>query len=258
MEWQTDDDAMADFPVWSLAAPARRSLQQDDARTAIDAAYPLDANWLSLLALTGRYGTWRLAYCWTFKRWVDCLVAILALIVLAPILLVVSIAILGTMRSPVVFKQRRIGKGGATFVVYKFRTMIAERRQESQPFGGVERRVRHKSADDPRVTRIGHILRKTSLDEVPQLINVIRGEMALVGPRPELPEIVAGYQPWQHQRHLVRPGLTGWWQVQGRSDRPMHENTEMDLHYVARMSPGFDLRILLRTLRVVLLRSGAF
>jgi lipopolysaccharide/colanic/teichoic acid biosynthesis glycosyltransferase len=173
-------------------------------------------------------------------------------------LLLVSIAILSTMRSPVVFKQTRVGKDGATFVVYKFRTMIRDRRCEIQPYDGVDRRLRHKSAEDPRVSKVGRFLRKTSLDEVPQLINVVRGEMALVGPRPELVEIVERYQPWQHQRHLVRPGLTGWWQVHGRSDRPMHENTEMDLHYIAHMSPVFDLRIMLRTFRVVLLRSGAF
>jgi lipopolysaccharide/colanic/teichoic acid biosynthesis glycosyltransferase len=117
---------------------------------------------------------------------------------------------------------------------------------------------RHKMPDDPRVTRAGRLLRRTSVDEWPQLINVIRGQMSLVGPRPELPNIVKTYEPWQHLRHLVRPGMTGWWQVQGRSDLPMHEHTELDLYYVKHVSFRLDLQITARTVGVVLRGLGAF
>jgi lipopolysaccharide/colanic/teichoic acid biosynthesis glycosyltransferase len=136
--------------------------------------------------------------------------------------------------------------------------MIPDRRRNNLPYDGPERRIRHKSRTDPRVTRLGKLLRSTSIDELPQLVNVLLGDMSLVGPRPELPAIVAGYAPWQHQRHLVRPGITGWWQVRGRSDFPMHEHTELDIYYVAHKSLWFDLRILFETVRTVLVRSGAF
>ncbi len=130
----------------------------------------------------------------------------------------------------------------------------AERRQD----GGCRRR-NHKSADDPRHTRLGRFLRRTSLDELPQLINVIRGDLSLVGPRPELPEVVAHYEPWQHARHWVRPGITGLWQVTERGNgEPMHEHVEADLTYIRSLSAFTDLRILLLTIPVTmgLSRSG--
>ena len=115
-----------------------------------------------------------------------------------------------------------------------------------------------KSRDDPRVTRLGRFLRRWSLDEVPNLFNVLVGEMSLVGPRPEQPWIVERYEPWQRKRLAAPPGMTGWWQVNGRSDRPLHENVEYDLYYIQNYSPWLDVAILLRTIPVVLRGRGAF
>jgi lipopolysaccharide/colanic/teichoic acid biosynthesis glycosyltransferase len=190
----------------------------------------------------------------------DLAVAGLALALLSPLLLVVALAIRLDSRGSAVFRQQRVGLGGRPFIVLKFRTMrVAEPGEEVKFFkaenGGVSHKVRH----DPRVTRVGRVLRKTSLDELPQLVNVLKGEMSLIGPRPELVSIVQQqYQPWQHRRHLVRPGITGWWQVCGRSDKPMHENTELDLYYVDHVSLSLDLRVLLRTVGTVVRGAGAF
>jgi lipopolysaccharide/colanic/teichoic acid biosynthesis glycosyltransferase len=141
----------------------------------------------------------------------------------------------------------------------KFRTMRAERRlRPSGPPSGAERRRRHKSIGDPRVTRVGHVLRRTCFDELPQLLNVLRGEMSLVGPRPELPSIVDTYEPWQHWRHLVTPGITGWWQVNRAADQLMHEATELDIYYVQHHSLLLDLKIIARTFGAVIDGRGAY
>ena len=116
----------------------------------------------------------------------------------------------------------------------------------------------HKSVDDPRVTRVGRVLRRTSLDELPQIFNILVGEMSLIGPRPEIPYLVDMYEPWQRKRFAVPQGLTGWWQVNGRSDKPMHLHTEDDLYYVQNYSLLLDLKILLKTILVVLRGSGAY
>jgi lipopolysaccharide/colanic/teichoic acid biosynthesis glycosyltransferase len=116
----------------------------------------------------------------------------------------------------------------------------------------------YKTPCDPRVTRVGRVLRRFSLDELPQLINVIKGEMSLVGPRPEQTFIVEQYQPWQRQRLVVPPGITGWWQVSGRSDLPMHLNTEYDLFYIRNYSLWLDIVILLKTLGAVIVGRGAY
>ena len=216
------------------------------------------ADWTALLELAPHRECGRLLYLLVFKRWIDVALAGVALASLAPLLLVIGLAIRLDSRGPALFRQVRIGRGGRPFVVYKFRTMVADPGGDLQRFRGADGQLRHKVRNDPRVTRVGRLLRRTSLDELPQLINVVRGEMSVVGPRPELPAIVDGYESWQHRRHLVRPGMTGWWQVQGRSDRPMHENTELDLHYVEQLSFGLDARIVARTVRVVLCGSGAF
>jgi lipopolysaccharide/colanic/teichoic acid biosynthesis glycosyltransferase len=119
-------------------------------------------------------------------------------------------------------------------------------------------RVIHKKENDPRVTRVGKFIRATSLDELPQLLNVLKGEMSLVGPRPELPWLVEKYEPWQCKRFAVPQGITGWWQVNGRSDKLMHEHIEEDLFYIQNYSLLLDLRILYRTIGTVLKRSGAY
>jgi len=116
----------------------------------------------------------------------------------------------------------------------------------------------HKHRNDPRVTRLGRFLRRYSLDELPQFINVLRGEMSVVGPRPELPYLVEKYEPWQYVRFTVPQGLTGWWQVNGRSDKPMHLNTEKDIYYIENYSFWLDLQIILRTPWVLLHHEGAY
>ena len=193
-----------------------------------------------------------------FKRCIDVVIAGVVLMAFAPLLVAVALAVRRDSPGPIIFRQTRVGRYGRPFVVYKFRTMAWDPTTTLRLFLGPDGLWRHKIADDPRVTRLGRFLRRTSIDELPQLINVLRGEMSLVGPRPELPEIVANYESWQHRRHAVRPGLTGWWQIQGRSDQPMHEHTELDLQYVENLSPRLDAVILARSVRIVSRGLGAF
>jgi lipopolysaccharide/colanic/teichoic acid biosynthesis glycosyltransferase len=172
-------------------------------------------------------------------RALDIVVAAIALVILSPVLLAAAIAIKLGSRGPVIYRQRRVGKGGREFELLKLRTMV----RGSDPVG-VGKVV---ARDDPRVTAAGRFLRRTSLDEIPNLINVLRGEMAIVGPRPTIPAQVEDYTPLQHRRHEVRPGLTGWAQVQGRAGIPWEERIELDVEYVDRRSPALDLLILART-----------
>lgn len=252
-----------------LAQSSQPSIQLVDISTDLEFIVPTP---LPLDVTTGQH-TWirtlqaleqgpfvsRLMYTEGIKRLLDMIMATILLVLLAPVGLMIALAIKLEHRTPcVIFRQTRIGRHGRPFVIYKFCTMIADRRKDQQPFGGPFRRVAHKTPNDPRVTRVGRFLRSTSLDEIPQLINILRGEMSFVGPRPELPTIVAGYEDWQHMRHLVTPGLTGWWQVHGRSSRPMHENTDLDMYYVVNQSFRLDLAIMLRTIGVVVSRKGAF
>ena len=185
------------------------------------------------------------------KRVLDIVVASLGLVLIAPLMLVIAAMIRLDSPGPAIFRQERIGQGGRRFQILKFRTMV----------NGCDllRDGPHKRPDDARVTRVGRLLRRTSLDELPQLINVLRGEMSLVGPRPELPEIVdAHYEPWQYRRFLVPQGITGWWQVTGRGKKLMYEHTEDDLYYIENASFRFDLLILAKTVVAVLRREGAF
>jgi lipopolysaccharide/colanic/teichoic acid biosynthesis glycosyltransferase len=169
----------------------------------------------------------------------DLIVASIALAILSPLLLITAVAIKLGSRGPVFYRQRRIGKDGREFEMLKLRTMV----EGSDPVGYGTAVTR----DDPRVTRIGRFLRRTSLDEVPNLVNVLRGEMAVVGPRPTIPAQVDDYTPRQRRRHEVRPGITGWAQVQGRAGIPWEERIELDIEYVERRSIGLDLRILAKT-----------
>jgi lipopolysaccharide/colanic/teichoic acid biosynthesis glycosyltransferase len=178
----------------------------------------------------------------------DIVVAAIALAILSPILLLAAIAIRLGSRGPVVYRQRRVGLGGREFELLKLRTMV----EGSDPVG-VGTVV---SRDDPRVTGAGRLLRRTSLDEIPNLVNVLRGEMAIVGPRPTIPAQVKDYTPRQHRRHEVRPGLTGWAQVQGRAGIPWEERIELDVEYVEHRSALLDARILARTARLLLTGHG--
>jgi lipopolysaccharide/colanic/teichoic acid biosynthesis glycosyltransferase len=178
----------------------------------------------------------------------DILIAAAALAVLSPFLLAAAIAIKLGGRGPVFYRQRRVGRDGREFEMLKLRTMVPG----SDPVG-VGKVV---ARDDPRVTRAGRFLRRTSLDEVPNLVNVLRGEMAIVGPRPTIHAQVDDYTPRQRRRHEVLPGITGWAQVQGRAGIPWEERIELDVWYVDHRSAALDARILAKTVWLVLTGQG--
>jgi lipopolysaccharide/colanic/teichoic acid biosynthesis glycosyltransferase len=164
-------------------------------------------------------------------------------------------------RGAAIFTQERVGENGRIFKMYKFRTMFDGAEKDRHYVEKLDHNgmiLQDKTQPDPRVTRAGRILSKTSLDELPQLFNVLRGEMSLVGPRPEMPYLVEQYQPWQRRRFAVPQGMTGWWQINGRSDKPMHQNTQDDLYYVQNYSIWLDLLIIAKTIWVVLRRKGAY
>ncbi len=159
-----------------------------------------------------------------------------------------------------IFQQQRVGRGGRPFTAYKFRTMVADaeaRKAELAALNEADGPL-FKMRNDPRTTRVGRVLRRTSLDELPQFWNVWRGEMSLVGPRPPTPDEVADYAEWHKRRLDVTPGLTGLWQVLGRSDTSFDEMVRLDIYYAEKWSPGMDLRILLQTIPVVISGKGAY
>lgn len=191
------------------------------------------------------------------KPVIDLVGAVVLLVLTSPILIAASIAIVATMGRPAILRQDRVGKGGKVFTIYKFRTMEPDRRSTELEFVGEDRRKTHKHPHDPRITAVGRFLRVWSLDELPQFINVLKGDMSLVGPRPEMVNIVAGYEPWQHQRHVVKPGITGIWQVSHRGGKALHEATDVDLAYIDQLSAWTDLKILTMTpLAALGLRRG--
>jgi lipopolysaccharide/colanic/teichoic acid biosynthesis glycosyltransferase len=184
------------------------------------------------------------------RRALDIVAAALALVLCSPPLLLAMLAIRLESSGSVIYRQRRAGLDGEVFDLYKLRTMVhgAERL-------GSGLRI---DAGDERITRVGSLLRRTSFDEVPNLFNVLRGEMSLIGPRPTLPEQVAQYTPRQRGRLAVKPGITGWAQVNGRASLPWSERIELDLYYVEHRSLAFDLKILARTPALVLRGSGLY
>ena len=181
------------------------------------------------------------------KRLLDLGLSAMGLVVLAPFWGVMVLAIRLESRGAALFRQERIGLRGKPFMIYKFRTMDID----SPTFS-----PKPTSFDDERITRLGRFLRRSSLDELPQLVNVLKGEMSLVGPRPEQPFLVERYEDWQRQRLTVPPGMTGWWQVNGRK-QPMHDYVEEDLHYIEHRSFLFDLRILFRPIHAVAGADGS-
>ena len=194
------------------------------------------------------------------KRIFDLLITLISLPLSLPFMVLVTVAIRLDSPGAVILRQQRVGENGRLFMMYKFRTMVenADELRHLVEHMDENGNLIHKSQDDPRVTRVGRFLRSTSLDELPQLFNVLKGDMSLVGPRPELPYLVKRYETWQRKRFAVPQGITGWWQVNGRSDKPMHLHTEDDLFYVQNYSMWLDLQILLKTIWVALTRKGAF
>jgi lipopolysaccharide/colanic/teichoic acid biosynthesis glycosyltransferase len=192
------------------------------------------------------------------KRAMDVVGAVLGLVLLSPVLLVASIAIVLGEGRPILYSQTRIGLHGRPFRMYKLRTMVrdADARFDSVQHLNERHDVTFKSAADPRITRLGRLLRATSIDELPQLWNVLRGEMSLVGPRPPLEREIVHYDVWHRRRLSMKPGITGLWQVEARTDPEFDHWVERDLAYIDRWSLALDLRILLRTVPAVVGRTG--
>ena len=194
------------------------------------------------------------------KRMMDVIGASVALIAGLPLLATLAAMILIESRGPALYRSVRIGKGGRPFVFYKLRSMVkdADRRREQLSHLNEADGPVFKIARDPRITRMGRFIRTTSLDEIPQFWNVLKGDMSLVGPRPPIPEEVAQYEPWQLRRLDVQPGITCLWQISGRSRLGFEEWMRLDLQYIKRQSFLLDLRILIRTIPAVLSREGAY
>ena len=195
-------------------------------------------------------------YAHSGKRAFDLVVAGLVTLAFAPIGIVVAAAIYFNNRSaPIMFKQTRVGQWGKPFTMYKFRTMNPDRRGDylgEEDFDGSERRYTHKTEKDPRHTRLGSLLRKSSLDELPQLLNVLTGDMSLVGPRPEILSVAERHNIRSHARHMVRPGITGLWQISELRSELLHENVHVDLDYVRKVTFLEDMRILFATVGAVI------
>lgn len=196
----------------------------------------------------------KVSYFYQFtKRGIDIIGSFLGLVFLSPLLLIVSIAIKLESPGDIVFKQKRVGLNGKEFNMYKFRSMVAnaeelkkhlaEKNEMSGPM--------FKMADDPRITKVGKFIRKTSIDELPQLINVLKGDMSLVGPRPSLPNEVAQFEPWMRKRLHVRPGLTCYWQVSGRNNIDFEDWMKLDIKYVNERNLFIDIKLIIKTVFVL-------
>jgi exopolysaccharide biosynthesis polyprenyl glycosylphosphotransferase len=194
------------------------------------------------------------------KRAFDLVVGTALAVVALPPMLLIALAIKLDSPGPAIFKQQRVGENGELFMMYKFRSMIenADEHREEVIAYTPDGTLVHKNPDDPRVTRVGRFIRSFSLDELPQLLNVLKGEMSLVGPRPEMPWLVEAYEDWQLKRFTVPQGITGWWQINGRANKLMHRHVEEDLFYIKNYSLLLDIQILGRTIGAVLNRRGAF
>jgi exopolysaccharide biosynthesis polyprenyl glycosylphosphotransferase len=196
----------------------------------------------------------------TIKRGIDIGLAGLAVFLLSPVLAAVALAVFFEDRGPVLFRQQRVGVAGSSFTMFKFRSMVvdAEARlaklaEENEGAG-----LLFKMKDDPRITRVGAFIRRYSLDELPQLFNVLNGTMSLIGPRPPLPREVAAYEGRVNRRLLIKPGITGLWQVSGRSNLSWEESVKLDLYYVENWSVTTDFMILLKTVKAVVGKDGAY
>ena len=187
------------------------------------------------------------------KRISDIFLSLIGLIILSPILLIVAIAIKLESQGPLIFSQERVGKDRKNFKMYNFRSMVVNAEE-------IKKKLKHKNEmsgpmfkmkDDPRITRVGKFIRKTSIDELPQLVNVIKGDMSLVGPRPSLPEEVKEFEPWMMKRFEVKPGLTCYWQVNGRNKIGFEDWMKLDIYYVNNRSVAVDTKLIFKTFFVL-------
>ena len=187
------------------------------------------------------------------KRFTDIFLSAIGLILLSPILLIVAIAIRIDSKGPIIFKQDRVGKDGKIFSMYKFRSMIvnAEELKTKLETKNEMSGPMFKMKNDPRITKVGRFIRKTSIDELPQLINVIKGDMSLVGPRPSLPKEVEQFSPWMLERLKVKPGITCYWQVMGRNNIAFEEWMKLDVKYVHEMNYWLDIKLIFKTFFVL-------
>lgn len=172
------------------------------------------------------------------KRAIDITLSFMILVICAPLFVLIAIAIKLTSGDPIIFSQKRVGKGGKLFRLYKFRTLYAN----TNPYA-----VTPTKNDDPRIAPLGKFLRETGLDELPQFVNVLRGEMSIVGPRPEMEFIVKDYSLFERTRLMVKPGITGLWQIYADRTKPIHENLDYDLHYIENYSLFLDFMIIMET-----------
>jgi exopolysaccharide biosynthesis polyprenyl glycosylphosphotransferase len=197
---------------------------------------------------------------WALKRGMDVSVVVVGGLLFLPFIGLIALAIRLDSPGPIFFRQLRVGKGGQQFWCYKFRSMregSENEQEELRAFNEAEGPL-FKIREDPRCTRVGRWLRRKSLDELPQIYNVLRGEMSLVGPRPHLPSEVAQFETWQMRRMEVPPGITGMWQVSGRSNITFDEGCLLDIYYIDNWSPSLDIKILLRTIPKVFIGDGAY
>jgi lipopolysaccharide/colanic/teichoic acid biosynthesis glycosyltransferase len=216
-------------------------------------------DWSAVLPTRARRRRWRIEQ--KTKRALDLVLATAALLVLAPFLAVIALLIKATSRGPVLYEWRVLGERGRPFVGYKFRTMVAD--ADTQKAAVLAHNEMNgpvfKMKQDPRITRVGRVLRKYSLDELPQLWSVLTGDMSLVGPRPVYPSELAGFAPWQRAKLAVTPGITCLWQVSGRSEiKEFDRWVRLDLEYIEQWSLALDIRILLKTVPAVLSGRGAY
>ncbi|MBF7120234.1 sugar transferase [Pediococcus pentosaceus] len=195
-----------------------------------------------------------------FKRMLDIVASVIGLIVLSPVFLIVSLAIKAEDRGPIFYSQVRLGKGQRPFKMWKFRSMVvdADKKLEKLLEQNEVEGAMFKMKEDPRITNVGRFTRKHSLDELPQLWNVLIGEMSLVGPRPPLEREVAEYSEYDKQRLIVKPGCTGFWQVTARNDVDFEGMVNLDLEYIERSSVLFDISILFKTVAIVFKPNGAY
>lgn len=194
------------------------------------------------------------------KRVIDIILSFMGLIILSPIFLIIAIAIKIDSKGPVFFAHNRLGKNGKNINIYKFRTMCDHAEDMIKDFNDEQKREfkeNYKLSNDPRITKVGAVLRKTSLDELPQMLNILKGDLSIIGPRPIIEEEIEKYGPNKAKFLSVKPGLTGYWQANGRSNTSYEDRIKMELYYVDNMSLWLDIKLFFKTILVVIKKDGA-